>query len=155
VDGAAAGYGGAVELTDVRARVAALAANPAAGEVSGAAGGHGWRLEPPLTPVELESVEAQLGVRLLDEYRDFLGRVGCGGAGPAYGLLPLRLQQDGWAWDGDGTMLTAPEEMWADDTADDAGFRPLLSSSGRRYGFAEWYARWLAEAERVAENRSS
>jgi hypothetical protein len=37
--------------------------------------------------------------------------------------------------------------MWADDTADDGGFRPLLQPDGSRLGFADWYQRWLDEAE--------
>ncbi len=38
-------------------------------------------------------------------------------------------------------------QMWADDTADDLGYRPLLDEDGGRIGFARWYRRWLDKAE--------
>ncbi|TYB44442.1 hypothetical protein FXF51_60245 [Nonomuraea sp. PA05] len=38
-------------------------------------------------------------------------------------------------------------EMWADDLADDGGFRPLVDEGGGRVGFARWYRRWLEAAE--------
>ncbi|MBG6136488.1 SMI1/KNR4 family protein [Longispora fulva] len=37
--------------------------------------------------------------------------------------------------------------MWADDTADDGGFRPLLDEDGTPLTFARWYQRWLDLAE--------
>jgi hypothetical protein len=37
-------------------------------------------------------------------------------------------------------------EMWADDT-DDGGSRPLLDRAGNRFGFRQWYQKWLGEAE--------
>lgn len=41
------------------------------------------------------------------EYRSFLLEAGTGGAGPAYGLFPVR-RKDGqpWRWEGDGADLT-------------------------------------------------
>lgn len=38
-------------------------------------------------------------------------------------------------------------QMWADRTAEDAGFRPLLDDDGSRMGFARWYRRWLEATE--------
>lgn len=67
--------------------------------------GHQWVLEDPLTPGELAELEAQTGVRLPEEYRDFLLYVGAGGAGPAYGLFPVRRVEDRWRWEGDGAEL--------------------------------------------------
>ncbi|MET9881345.1 SMI1/KNR4 family protein [Actinacidiphila glaucinigra] len=64
-------------------------------------------LEKPLTPGELAELEGQIGVRLPEEYRRFLLLVGAGGAGPAYGVFPVRRGEDGrWAWHGDGADLT-------------------------------------------------
>ncbi|SBU91655.1 SMI1 / KNR4 family (SUKH-1) [Streptomyces sp. Ncost-T6T-1] len=68
--------------------------------------GHRWVLEDPLTDDELAELEAQVGVRLPDDYRSFLTRVGTGGAGPAYGLFPVRRVQGRWRWEGDGAELT-------------------------------------------------
>ena len=38
-------------------------------------------------------------------------------------------------------------QMWADNTADDGGFRPLLDDDGTPLGFGRWYRRWLDAAE--------
>ncbi|BAL85965.1 hypothetical protein AMIS_7450 [Actinoplanes missouriensis 431] len=94
-----------IDWTDVRPRVAALAARP------GLDRAFGWRwheglLEPPLTDAELTALEAQLGVELPGEYRSFLREVSRGGAGPAYGLFPLRRAADRWEWEGDGADIT-------------------------------------------------
>ncbi len=88
----------------LRRRVEAAAAGPAGGEVFGAFG-HRWLVEEPLTLGELAELEAQAGVRLPEEYRDFLLRVGAGGAGPAYGLFPVRRVRGNWRWEGDGADL--------------------------------------------------
>ncbi|KUL49665.1 cell wall assembly protein [Streptomyces sp. NRRL F-4489] len=85
----------------VRERVEALAAAPAGNEVFGASG-HQWTLEQPLSATELADLEAQLHVRLPAEFRTFLLHVGAGGAGPAYGVFPVRRVHDRWRWEGDG-----------------------------------------------------
>jgi hypothetical protein len=38
-------------------------------------------------------------------------------------------------------------QMWADDTADDGGFRPLRETDRSPTGFARWYRGWLEQAE--------
>ncbi|MFJ4839373.1 SMI1/KNR4 family protein [Streptomyces sp. NPDC088746] len=97
----------------VRQRVAELGTQPASGKVFGSLG-HRWTLEDPLADDELAELEAQMGVRLPDDYRNFLTSVGAGGAGPAYGLFPVRRIQGRWRWEGDGadladlTMLARP-----------------------------------------------
>ncbi|WP_329231521.1 SMI1/KNR4 family protein [Streptomyces sp. NBC_01460] len=88
----------------VRERVEAAGTGAGGGDVFGALG-HAWALEDPLTPDELAALEAQLGVRLPEEYRAFLLYVGAGGAGPAYGLFPVRRTEGGWCWEGDGADL--------------------------------------------------
>lgn len=62
-------------------------------------------MEDPLTQDELAELEAQMGVRLPQEYRVFLLHVGAGGAGPAHGLFPVRRVQGRWRWEGDGADL--------------------------------------------------
>ena len=91
----------------VRQRVEALRAHPSRGQVFGASG-HGFALDPPLTPDELIDLESYLGVTLPEEYRSFLTDVGAGGAGPAYGVFPVRRDPGGpWRWHGDGADLTS------------------------------------------------
>ncbi len=88
----------------VRQRVEAVGAGPGAGEVFGALG-HRWAVEQPLTRDELADLEAQTGVGLPEEYRAFLLHVGAGGAGPAYGVFPVRRVRGRWRWEGDGADL--------------------------------------------------
>jgi hypothetical protein len=88
----------------VRQRVKAAGAGPEGGKVFGALG-HKWVLEEPLARGELAELEAQIGVRLPEEYRAFLLHVGAGGAGPAYGLFPVRRVQGRWRWEGDGADM--------------------------------------------------
>lgn len=67
--------------------------------------GHGFELDDPLSREELANLEAQLGVALPADYRSFLLEVGAGGAGPSYGLYPVRRAGGGWCWVGDGADL--------------------------------------------------
>lgn len=93
------------DWSDVRERLARLASAPGADEVFGASS-HRWKLEPPLSADELAEVETQLQVELPGEYRSFLLAAGRGGAGPTYGLFPLRRLDGRWRWEGDGAELT-------------------------------------------------
>ncbi|MEV0328677.1 SMI1/KNR4 family protein [Micromonospora echinospora] len=93
------------DWSDVPPRLARLAADPRAGEVFGA-DEHGFVLEPPLSEAELAELEGRLRLELPAEYRSFLLTAGRGGAGPAYGLFPLRRTGPGWRWEGDGADLT-------------------------------------------------
>ncbi|MGK5443254.1 SMI1/KNR4 family protein [Micromonospora sp. URMC 105] len=109
------------DWSDVRERLALPAVRPKADEVFGAKA-HRWTLESPLSPAELAELEAQLGIELPEEYRSFLLHAGRGGAGPAYGLFPLRRVDGRWEREG------------------------VHDDDGRRLGFAGWYRRWLDEA---------
>jgi hypothetical protein len=50
---------------------------------------HRYRLGPPVDEARLAGFEAAERVGLPADYREFLGRVGDGGAGPAHGLRPF------------------------------------------------------------------
>lgn len=89
---------------DLRPRLTALANRPGATPAS-------WELEPPLTPAELAALESQLGLVLPADYRSFLLQAGRGGAGPGYGLFPLRHRAGRWRWAGDGACDGDPETL--------------------------------------------
>ncbi|GAA1233056.1 hypothetical protein GCM10009665_24200 [Kitasatospora nipponensis] len=88
----------------VRERVHSLGSSAAGASVFGFLG-HRFSLDEPLTSAEMAGLERQIGVTLPEEYRDFLLQVGAGGAGPAYGVFPVRRLQGRWRWEGDGAEL--------------------------------------------------
>jgi len=51
--------------------------------------GHHYELNPVLSEQEIEAEEKKLGIKLPEEYREFLLEVGDGGAGPEWGLFKL------------------------------------------------------------------
>ncbi|WFF00850.1 SMI1/KNR4 family protein [Micromonospora sp. WMMD964] len=67
------------DWSDVRKRLARVAAAPGADDVFGSSS-HGWQLEPPLLAEELAEAETQLQVELPDDYRSFLLKAGRGGS---------------------------------------------------------------------------
>src|SRR5690349_24577560 len=95
-----------VDWSGVRERVAALADDDARAHQLFGVSGHHFRLRAALSDPELAEAEAQFGVRLPAEYRDFLQQVGAGGAGPFYGIFPLAKASGSWTWEGDGAELT-------------------------------------------------
>ena len=72
----------------IAAKLAALRQMDANRDVFGAES-HQYRLNPPVTSETLASVEAAIRQPLPSDYREFITRVGDGGAGPFYGLLAL------------------------------------------------------------------
>ncbi|MER7757960.1 SMI1/KNR4 family protein [Kitasatospora sp. NPDC097643] len=88
----------------VRKRVHSLGAGSPGAEVFGSSW-HRFLLDDPLTPAELAELEAHIGVALPGEYREFLLQVGAGGAGPSFGVFPVRRVQGRWRWEGDGADL--------------------------------------------------
>lgn len=50
---------------------------------------HRYKLNPPVSTRDLASFESRYSVKLPSEYREFLLKLGNGGAGPDYGLLSL------------------------------------------------------------------
>jgi hypothetical protein len=96
----------------VREQVLALGRAPFVEKVFGARSqgfGHGFELEPTLTEDEVAEAEKDLGVTFPPAYRTFLLQVGAGGAGPYYGLFPLRHDAQGWSWDqGRGSRVVNP-----------------------------------------------
>ncbi|MER5888086.1 SMI1/KNR4 family protein [Streptomyces sp. NPDC001941] len=149
----------------VRRRVAALAADSSGGTVFGSRG-HGWVLEDPLSEDQLAELEAQIGVRLPEDYRGFLTGVGAGGAGPGYGLFPVRRVQGRWRWEGDGADLADLSTLarpFPDHGPDPAHLTALLAERPEEEDFDEiedfddafqaWDARWetlLFAPERTA-----
>jgi hypothetical protein len=78
-----------------------------AGERVFGASGHAFVRAPVLSEGDLEEIEDQFGVRLPEEFRDYLVEVASGGAGPGYGVFVLQRGSSGrWGWEGDGAELT-------------------------------------------------
>lgn len=55
---------------------------------------HRYELNPPIKEQVLLDFEAEQGIRLPEEYRDFLLHAGNGGAGPYYGIAPFEKTSD-------------------------------------------------------------
>jgi hypothetical protein len=57
-------------------------------------GSHHFELEPTTGEAAVKAFENRHGIRLPSEYRDFIVRIGNGGAGPYYGVFPLGMMDD-------------------------------------------------------------
>jgi SMI1 / KNR4 family (SUKH-1) len=128
-----------IDWADVRRRVTDLGRVPAAAEVFGSLG-HRFELEPVLRPHELAELESQLNVALPADYREFLLNVGRGGAGPGYGVFPLRRTEGRWHWVGDGaelTDLTRLDEPFPVRGPDRAVLDALLAEEPEEEDYAE------------------
>lgn len=65
---------------------------------------HRYRFREPLGERELAAFEAEHGVTIPDGFRRYLSRLGNGGAGPFYGILPLGHIEGGEWEEGDGVV---------------------------------------------------
>lgn len=85
---------------------------------------HCYRMNPTLSEEEVVAFEARHGVQLPDDYRQFLMRVGNGGAGPDYGVFPLGQMDNGFdfgPWDdfvGDLSKPFPHTQAWNDLTGE-------------------------------------
>ncbi|MBP6628556.1 MAG: hypothetical protein KBG28_16390 [Kofleriaceae bacterium] len=136
---------------------------------------HQYRTAPPLTAARLAALEAELGLALPADYRDYLGLVGDGGAGPYAGLAPFDhpAQRPGLRGVHDPTTSTGPwagvvalgavgcdqatylvvrgadaGTVWLDARAAGAGVRPIAPS------FAAYLADWGRDLARGEWPRS-
>jgi hypothetical protein len=106
---------------------------------------HGYRMNLTLSDDEVSTFESQHGVRLHDDHRQFLIRVGNGGAGPYYGLFSLGEVDDGFGFGPWGDFIgqlplpfphTAPWNNIADKpeyNEDDEEFDNLIEAFDERY----------------------
>jgi uncharacterized protein (TIGR02996 family) len=143
---------------------------------------HRYQLQPPLSPATVRALEGRFGVRFPDDYFDFLVRIAEAGAGPSYGIEPVRKVCH------EGVREAFPfEEETADpdsghDLPDDAAGFMLLAQHGcgsdaylvisgkeagkvwefwgaadclwhpTGLGFLQWYEAWLDEGLRLAQS---
>jgi SMI1 / KNR4 family (SUKH-1) len=108
---------------------------------------HSYLMNPPLSENEVLEFEAEHGVGLPDDYRQFLMRVGNGGAGPYYGLFKLGEMDQGFdqgPWGNFVGQLSAPfphVDAWNDladmpeyqGKGDEKRFNPLIEAFDERY----------------------
>ncbi|MER5867534.1 SMI1/KNR4 family protein [Kitasatospora sp. NPDC002040] len=116
----------------MREQVLALREAPFPEKVFGARwqrSGHEFLLESPLGEAEVAAAEEELGVSFPSTYRAFLLEVGAGGAGPYYGIFPLRHDGQGWHW------------------VDDSGIRSDNTLLGQAFPSVAERARWAEELD--------
>ncbi len=106
---------------------------------------HRFVLNPPVDEAEVVAFERAHSVRLPEEYRHFLTKIGNGGAGPFYGVFPLGKMDGVFSWhqwresDGMVGILSKPfplESEWNDLTGNPAGddnFDAMIEEFEKRY----------------------
>jgi hypothetical protein len=109
---------------------------------------HGFDLNPPLSESAVRKFEVQHRIQLPEDYRDFLVRLGNGGAGPFYGVFKLGEMDDCFdfqKWkEGDGFVgeLSKPfphKRAWNDltgepeETDDEDEYEQALEAFDERY----------------------
>jgi hypothetical protein len=109
------------------------------GSVFGA-GSHGFHLNPPISESEAGAFEQEHGVLLPPDYRQFLTRLGNGGAGPFYGIFPLGVMDDNFdfrVWhENDGMVGTLSKPFRFQDEWNDVSAMPhehLLEQDAEEY----------------------
>lgn len=80
---------------------------------------HGYRFNPPLSESAVAAFEAQQGVHLPADYREFITQIGDGGAGPHYGMEKLAIAAKDSAltspfpWSAETTITTEDDiDLW-------------------------------------------
>lgn len=78
---------------------------------------HRYELNPPVPESVVAALEGKYGVTLPAQYREFLLSAGDGGAGPYYGLYPLRYayEEMGWIKPGDIRKPFPLDRPWNPD----------------------------------------
>ena len=115
------------ELLEVRDKIKGLRANPPS--IFGSED-HGFELNPVLSEGAVIAFEQKHGVRLPDDYREFLTAVGNGGAGPFYGVFPLGVVDSNFdfrEWrEGDGLVGVLREPFPLDEPWNDLSKMPEI-----------------------------
>ncbi len=119
---------------------------------------HKYRLNPPASEETIAAFETRFGISLPEGYRDFLLRMGNGGAGPFYGLYSLETADPGQLPDYPdgavlplgtqgctlmtGLVLDGPDRGRVIYYDEDQCSPPTLM---READFLTWYDRWTRE----------
>jgi SMI1/KNR4 family protein SUKH-1 len=114
---------------------------------------HQWALNEPLSENAIAEFERCLSIRLPNEYRSFIARVGNGGAGPYYGVFPLGMVDDNFGlrrWHVNDGLVNDPSKPfaltheWNDTSAmpsDDLADQDQAEYDRRMENFANAYLR--------------
>ena len=70
---------------------------------------HRYKLNEPLSESEVVAFERKHNIRLPEEYRQFLLKLGNGGAGPNHGILPLEQWNDALLMEIDNPRVASPK----------------------------------------------
>ncbi len=95
---------------------------------------HQYKLKAPASEEQVQKFEEQQGIRLPEEYRDFLLYAGNGGAGPYYGLYGIKALEDD-LHDSHGTRIyRVQEEPVIYPKMSDEDWNRVADPEGRRKG---------------------
>lgn len=111
---------------------------------------HEFLLNPPQSERGVKSFEELHSIVLPPDYRDFLIRIGDGGAGPFYGVFPLGKMDSGFklqAWDeGNGFIGNLSKPFPLTQAWNDLSARPTKEL---RYADEKKYERQLEEFDEI------
>ena len=95
---------------------------------------HQYKLSPPASEETIQKFEEQEGIRLPEEYRDFLLFVGNGGAGPYYGLYGVKTQEKELHDSHGSRLYCVQEEPVIYPKMSDEDWSRVADPEGRRKG---------------------